>query len=138
MTTTATSAVTIANLALSISLSPLWNLINVMQMLVTLPLVSVNYPQNALMFNQIFISIANFSIIPVDWLLRKIFKFGPQKPFTQSFYNIGSYSHSLILNLGLPFFILVGSFLILIPFCLCTKKLGSHYFIFYKVYQKLR
>ena len=60
-----------------------------MQLLVILPLIDVNYPANALIFNKIFISIASFDIIPVGGMLKKIFKFGPQMPFSQTFDNIG-------------------------------------------------
>ena len=138
MTTVLTLGSAAINVILSASLSLLWTIINVMQLLVILPLIDVNYPANALIFNQIFISIASFEIIPVGGMLNKIFLFGPQMPFSQSFYNIGSNSHSLILNLGLPFVTLMGSLLVLLPFCLLTKKLGTRYFFFYRIYRKLR
>ena len=126
------------NVILSVSLSLLWALINVMQLLVCLPLIDVNYPANSLIFNKIFISIANFEIIPVGGMLEKFFLFGPQMPFSQSFYNIGTTSHSLMLNLGLPFVTLMASLLFLLPICLLTKKLGTRYFFFYRIYRKLR
>ena len=77
------------NIILSTSLSLLWTIINVMQLLICLPLFDVNYPANTLIFNKIFMSIASFDIIPVGGMLSKIFKFGPQMPFSQSFDNIG-------------------------------------------------
>ena len=58
------------------TLSLLWNLINVMQMLVTLPLVDVNHPLNVMQFNKIIASISSFDIIPVGNLLEAM-KFGP-------------------------------------------------------------
>lgn len=68
-----TSVVTLSNAGINLicltSLSLLWTLINVMQILVCLPLVDVNYPANALIFDKIFSSIANFDIIPIGWML---------------------------------------------------------------------
>ena len=77
-------------------------------------------------------------MIPVGGMLEKFFLFGPQVPFSQSFYSIGTKSHSLMLNLGLPFVTLIGSLLFLLPICLLTKKLGIRYFFFYRIYRKLR
>ena len=69
MTTVLTLGSAAINVILSASLSLLWTIINVMQLLVILPLIDVNYPANALIFNQIFISIASFEIIPVGGML---------------------------------------------------------------------
>ena len=69
MTTVLILSTAAINLILNVSLSLLWALINVMQLLVCLPLVDVNYPANSLIFNKIFISIANFEIIPVGGML---------------------------------------------------------------------
>ena len=76
-TTAITFGTAITNVSLSTSLSLLWTLINVLQILVCLPLVDVNYPANALNFNKIFIAIANFEILPVASILKKTLKFGP-------------------------------------------------------------
>jgi len=62
-TTLVTSGI---NVILSASLALLWSLINMLQLIVLLPLVNVQYPQNAFQFNKEFLTIANFDMLPMQ------------------------------------------------------------------------
>ena len=42
----------------------LWGMINVMQIIVNMPLLNVNFPANALLFYSFIVNISNFNIIP--------------------------------------------------------------------------
>ena len=103
----------VVNMFLTVSLSLLWNLINVLQMLLTLPLVDVSYPQNALTFNKQFLMIANFEIIPIEKFLTNLIKFGPLMPFSQTFNEFGIDNYNIILNLGFSLIILIVSIFVL-------------------------
>jgi hypothetical protein len=54
------------NVAMSVSLQLLWALVNVMQLLLIMPLINVNFPVNAATFYAYLIDIANFDVIPTD------------------------------------------------------------------------
>jgi hypothetical protein len=54
------------NVAMSVSLQLLWALVNVMQLLLIMPLINVNFPVNAATFYGYLIDIANFDVIPTD------------------------------------------------------------------------
>jgi hypothetical protein len=54
------------NVAMSVSLQLLWALVNVMQLLLIMPLINVNFPVNAAIFYGHLIDIANFDVIPTD------------------------------------------------------------------------
>jgi hypothetical protein len=62
---------------LSFSLSILWGLINVIQMIVILPLVEITYPTNAMTLNSFLLRVANFEIIPSSTIAAKALTFGP-------------------------------------------------------------
>ena len=85
-------------------------------MIVFLPLVEVNYPNNALGLNSSIMFVANGLVVPSKTFattLEKMFSFGPQAPFNLAFDNIGKSSHAMILNTGSPFFIFYGSLIFL-------------------------
>ena len=44
----------------------LWGLVNVLQLIIHMPLVNVNFPINAQFFYGILIQIATFDLIPSD------------------------------------------------------------------------
>jgi len=57
------------NLALSASLSMLWGMLNLMQLLVKFPLLNITLPQNAVIFYTIINDLANFDIIPTEKII---------------------------------------------------------------------
>lgn len=46
----------------------LWGMINVMQLIVHMPMLNVQFPSNAVLFYSFIIDISNFNIIPTDWM----------------------------------------------------------------------
>jgi len=63
------------NLLFSCSLVLLWGLINTIQLIVHVPLVSVAIPGNALSFFILLIDIANFNIFDVSGMVRAVMEF---------------------------------------------------------------
>jgi len=60
---------------LSSSLSLVWGMINVLQLLVHLPLLQEDVPSNTLFFFQLLFNMTNFNVIPFENLEGKIFDF---------------------------------------------------------------
>ena len=56
------------------SLQTLWGMINVMQLIVHMPMLNINFPQNAVLFYSFIVDISNFDIIPTDWIKDRILK----------------------------------------------------------------
>jgi hypothetical protein len=50
-------------------MSLLWSLINVMQLIVNLPLLNVQFPANAVKFYSFLDQMANFDLIPETWIM---------------------------------------------------------------------
>ena len=50
-------------------------MINVMQLIVSMPLLNINFPQNAVLFYNLIVDISNFDIFPVSAIETKIFHF---------------------------------------------------------------
>jgi hypothetical protein len=50
-------------------------MINALQIIVYIPLFTVNFPSNAKMFYSFIVNIATFNIIPVNAIEEKIFSF---------------------------------------------------------------
>ena len=46
----------------------LWGMINMMQLIVNMPLLNVQFPQNAVIFYNFINSVANFNLIPTGWV----------------------------------------------------------------------
>ena len=49
--------------------------LNVMQLMLNMPLVSVNFPANTLIFYKAMIDLANLNILPYDTINQRIFRF---------------------------------------------------------------
>jgi hypothetical protein len=56
-------------------LQMLWGMINVMQIIVHMPMLNVQFPSNAVMFYSFIIDISNFDIIPTEKIKSLIFSF---------------------------------------------------------------
>lgn len=61
------------NLFLMMSLQELWGMINTMQLVLHIPLMSLSIPANALLFFQSLISIVTFNVVDVSAYLQEIF-----------------------------------------------------------------
>lgn len=46
----------------------LWGMINVMQLIVNMPLLNIQFPQNAVIFYNFINSVASFNLIPTGWI----------------------------------------------------------------------
>ena len=105
----------------------LWGMINVMQLIVHMPLFSVSFPSNAVLFYSFIIEISSFDILPTQWIKDKIFVFSnEQEPLTDDFDKMGYSSTSIIENLGSMFLYLMG-FLCLVVFVLLIRFLKNRY-----------
>ena len=60
----------VVNILLEGSLSLFWGLINAMQFVTYFPLLNVAYPENAKMWYDMMLQIANFGVIPTDQLKK--------------------------------------------------------------------
>ena len=61
-------------------------MINVLQLIVSMPLFNINFPLNAVLFNNLIVDISNFNIIPISAIEAKIFHFSQieaEPPFEQ-------------------------------------------------------
>jgi len=63
------------NLLLSASLNMIWSLMNTMQIMVHLPLLNLSFPPIAQTISKLFLSIANFDVIPHEIINKFIFDF---------------------------------------------------------------
>ena len=93
----------------------LWGMINALQLIVHLPLMSFNFPANAKFIFTLFIELTQFDIIPNDFLGTSIFSFDEPEPYSPRFESMGYESKNVIENLGSLFvYIVVFSSLIFI------------------------
>jgi hypothetical protein len=60
----------ISQIAISASMQLLWNLVNLMQLIVYLPLYNVAYPANTILFYSFLRDLSNFDVIPTEKLNR--------------------------------------------------------------------
>ena len=67
-----TNAAAVSNLAIQLllggSLAIMWGLINSMQIIAHFPLLVVNFPLNAEILYKILYSLANFGVLPEDYI----------------------------------------------------------------------
>lgn len=48
-------------------------MINVMQLIVNMPLMNVQFPPNAVVFYALVVDISNLDFVPTDWLKDRLF-----------------------------------------------------------------
>lgn len=83
------------------------------QLIVHLPLFSVAFPPNARYIFSMVIDLANFKIIPVDWIVDNVLGIKKAVSSNSSASEFG-YSSNLFKSLGLIFFFVVGAIVTLI------------------------
>ncbi len=110
------------------SLQMLWGMINVMQIIVHMPLLNVNFPENTMFFYSLIIDISSFNLIPESWMeaIKKKFFFFKEEEFDESFTKMGYESESSIENLG-SMFMYLGGFVGLVGFVLLIRFLRNRY-----------
>jgi hypothetical protein len=113
------------NIVMSASLQMLWGLINVMQLIVNMPLLNIQFPQNAVTFYTFIQSVSSFNIIPTDDIKAALFSFTEAEPDTQ-FQSMGYSSYSIIDNLGSALLYLFG-FFVAAGFALFLRLLKNKY-----------
>jgi hypothetical protein len=60
----------------------LWGMINVIQIIVHMPLLNVNFPENTMYFYSLIIDISSFNLIPDSWMSaikKKLFFFNKEE-----------------------------------------------------------
>ncbi len=60
-------------------------MINVLQIIVNLPLLTITFPPNARVFFSIIISITEFDVLPAFEFENAFFSFGEEYPFSPEF-----------------------------------------------------
>lgn len=106
----------------------LWGMINVMQIIVHMPLLNVQFPTNTSFFYSLIIDISSFNLIPESWMTAiksKIFKFSEEKP-SENFVEMGYSSESSVENLG-SMFMYLGGFACLVAFVFLIRFLKNRY-----------
>jgi len=66
------------NIVMSASMNLLWSLVNTLQVIVSLPLLNVNFPPNAFLLSTVLNKIANFNVIPMEEFNASILDFDPK------------------------------------------------------------
>ena len=88
------------NLLLQGSLNQVWGMINNMQVVIVTPLMSVNFPGNALLLYNKFITVATFDFLPTDDIYIYLWDFPDDEPFNDKFDMLGYGCQYIINNLG--------------------------------------
>lgn len=57
-------------------------MVNVLQIIINMPLYNIQFPSNALVFFGVIMNIANFNVIPADWISENLFTFTPNYPIS--------------------------------------------------------
>ena len=69
------------NLFMNSAMERLWLMVNGLQFIVAIPLIPAKFPANASMIIGSLIDIANFDLVPVDWIYPYIFDFDESESF---------------------------------------------------------
>jgi hypothetical protein len=134
-TTVVGAATMVANLAMSVSLQLHWALLNVMQLLLIMPLINVNFPVNAATFYGYLIDIANFDILPIESINQAIYKFSDNEvEMPSNFEELGYETTIFINNLGSMLFFIKG--FIIMSFLTLMLGLCKNWFSFVEKIQK--
>ena len=101
----------------------MWNMINVMQLIMNMPLLNIEFPQNAVIFYNFINSVANFNLIPPAWINDVETTFTGATP-SATFQNMGFNTDSIIQNMGSGVAFL-GAFVIALGLIVLLKLLES-------------
>ena len=123
----------VLNIFLSASLQQLWSMINTQQIIVMMPLFSINLPANAGVFFGFIMQIAAFDILPTDSFYDTYFNIDETEPMNSNFEQIGFGSLFFLYNLGsmvvaiasLP--VLVVLILLMKPCRKCSGRINRYH-----------
>ena len=88
----------------------------------------IKFPANVRQINTKIIEIANFEVIPSEEINNKLFYFPEEDAFSLNFSECGIESQFFLLIMGLPLYIMLGHFALLVLYiflCLCNVVLRS-------------
>mmetsp|Transcript_23308 Transcript_23308/g.22916 ORF Transcript_23308/g.22916 Transcript_23308/m.22916 type:complete len:400 (+) Transcript_23308:2791-3990(+) len=106
------------NLCLAASLQYIWGMINCLQIIVNIPLFSIQIPGNAVLMYSILINFVQLDIIPTEGLYGSVFAFDDSEPLNSNFYDMGYESLNIITNLGSNFLFLAIILVLYLVHCL--------------------
>ena len=89
---------------------------------------SIKFPANVRQINTKIIEIANFEVIPSEVISNKLFYFPEEDAFSLNFSECGIESQFFLLIMGLPLYIMMGHFALLVLYIflrLCNVVLRS-------------
>jgi hypothetical protein len=92
-------------LLISQSLNTLFGAMNKLQIISHLLMIKVRIPPNAWLFFVSLLSLVNFDIIDTEPLSKRIFRFGMEQPFSDTFEELGYASKFFIINMGTLFYV---------------------------------
>ena len=73
------------NLFLSSSLQFVWGMINAQQIIVHLPLLDINFPQNAKSLFGTIYSLTTFQLVPSETIIKGIYNFKDDNSYNKKF-----------------------------------------------------
>ena len=85
----------------------IWSMMNALQIIVHLPLLSLSFPQNAKQMSFIFMDLAEFDVLPHGWLNPAFFNFDNPEPISEKFSEVGYDTSNFILNAGSVFWFII-------------------------------
>ena len=125
----------IASLVLQASLSQLWSMLNSLQLIVFMPMLrNLKFPGNAMMLNEVIISVATFDLIPTDLLDEQLYYFPEEDPYSLNFAQVGYEFTLFVNNVGFILYVVWSHFfMVFVWLCLsCVKsirqRLGKYLF----------
>jgi hypothetical protein len=137
--TGAVSTNLVLSFILGVSLKKVWQLMNTLQILVNIPLMSVNLPANVIYMYQTLIELTKFNIIPKDKIkkyLNKVFIQKNDEGFTgnnstsemgSNFQTMGYESSNLLDNMGMLVLVIVGLAIVAIVLIVIFRVLANKF-----------
>ena len=61
------------NIVMAASFQLLWSMLNVVQLIINMPLMNVNFPSNAILFYNLLMTMAQFNILPSNSINQQVF-----------------------------------------------------------------
>eukprot|EP00347_Sterkiella_histriomuscorum_P019592 403341040 len=96
------------NVVMAASLSLLWGMINVLQLIINMPLMNVDFPMNAIYFYTLLMDMANFDLLPSQEVESNMFEFEETSNLANFLTPSRYQSSNVVQNLGSMFLYLVG------------------------------
>ena len=107
-----TIASLILNLFLAASLRLVWKMLGAIQLIVHMPMLSIQHPANATFFYSLLIDLVNFKFIDVDFILEKALRIKNK---------VKGYGDNMIFSLGMMFLGLAAVVLFILALFLLNK-----------------